>query len=63
MSAKFKGPGGEECGESIPLMKYFRLEGQSIQSFNEELKKLSPADKTELAIGAAKELGFTLVSQ
>lgn len=47
--------------EIMALLHYFgRLPGQSIAEFNEECKRLTPEGKTELAIGAARELGWTV---
>lgn len=62
MPATFKKPDGQTIGEAVTLMNYFRKEGQTTKEFNDELKALSPADKTELAVGAAKMLGYEVVS-
>lgn len=53
---------GQEISEAIVLSRYFRREGETTKEFAEELKQLDEAGKTELAIGAAKELGFEQVS-
>jgi hypothetical protein len=53
---------GNEVSEAAVLMAYFgRKSGQSLGDFHAELKALTPEDKHELAIGAAKELGFEVV--
>lgn len=59
--AKFKNNSNSEVSEVSAIMAYFRQAGESVSQFNEQLKQLSAADKTELAIGAAKELGWTPV--
>jgi len=59
MTKLFKNNEGNTVGEAVALMKYFRHEGQSITAFNEEVKRLTPESKTELAVGAAKEMGWS----
>ena len=52
---------GKQISEISAIMAYFgRKPGQSLSEFNDEVKKLSPESKTELAIGAAKELGYSI---
>ena len=46
--------------DAAVLAAYFRLPNQSSQAFLSELKALSPEDKRELVLGAAKELGCTV---
>lgn len=56
-----KNKDGQVKAELVVLKEYFGFQpGQSIAGFNEEVKKLSPESKTELAVGAAKELGYTV---
>ena len=43
------------------IAKYFRKQDETLSDFNGQLKKLTEADKDELAMGAAKELGYTIV--
>ena len=51
----------KECSEASAIMAYFgRHPGQKLTEFMDEIKQLSPESKTELAIGAAKELGWTV---
>ena len=53
---------GKETSEASAIKRYFgQPEGQTLQEFMAELKALTPEDKTELACGAAKELGWTVV--
>ncbi len=60
--ATFKDPtdttGVRVIGELTVIAKYFRKSDESIADFREQTKGLSTEDKTELAIGAAKELGI-----
>lgn len=51
---------GKVTSETSAISKYFRKPDESLADFMNQLKALSPADKTELAIGAAKELGWTV---
>ena len=53
---------GNAIGEAGMIRKYFGMqEGQTLTEFGAELKELKPADKTELADGAAKEMGYQVV--
>ncbi len=52
---------GKEVSESAVIAKYFRKQDEKLADFMAQLKALSPADKTELAVGAAKELGYSVV--
>lgn len=48
--------------EAASIMEYFgRKEGQTLQEFMGEIRALSPESKTELAVGAAKELGWEVI--
>lgn len=58
---EFKNSNNETKGETSAIIAYFKRNDESVAQFSEQLKKLSPADKTELAIGTAKELGWTEV--
>lgn len=60
MSKIIRDETGTIKGESVTLMRYFKPADQSASAFNEELKQLTPESKTELALGAAKELGWTV---
>ena len=40
--------------------KYFRRETETLKDFNEQWKQLDEASKEELAVGATKELGYTV---
>jgi len=51
---------GKARSEAVVLAAYFRLPNQSMKDFQAELKALSPVAKTELALGSARELGWTV---
>ena len=52
---------GKVLSEASVTMAYFgRREGQSLQSFMDEVRQLTPESKQELAIGAAKALGHNV---
>ena len=51
---------GNTHSEAVTLLTYFRLPNQSARDFQSELEGLSPDAKTELATGAAKELGWSV---
>lgn len=52
---------GKVVSEAAAIKAYFGLQpGQGLPQFMAELKSLSSQDKTELAVGAAKELGWTV---
>lgn len=55
---QFKKHDGSIVGETSAMAAYFRKPDESMQVFSEQLKKLSAEDKTELAMGAAKEMGW-----
>ena len=55
-----KDSNGQLMSQLACIAKYFRQPSESIQNFNEQVKALTPADKEELAVGAAKELGYTV---
>jgi len=61
MPSKYTTPQGEEKGETAAIVNYFRKQEETMSQFSEQLKKLSASDKTELADGAAVELGWTKV--
>lgn len=51
---------GAVKSEAAALRQYFGLHpGQTLSEFMTEIKALTPEAKTELAVGAAKELGWT----
>ncbi len=52
---------GKVFGELTAIAKYFRKPDESLHEFQEQCKKLSPEDKTELAVGAAQMLGYEVV--
>lgn len=55
-------PDGTVRTEAAAIQAYFgRQPGQSLSDFMKEIKELSPEGKTELAVGAAKELGWKVV--
>jgi hypothetical protein len=50
---------GKEVSEAAVLKQYFGMKPQqTLQEFMDEIRKLSPLAKQELANGAAKELGY-----
>ena len=52
---------GAKVGEMTVISKYFRKQDESLAAFSQQIKALTPADKAELAAGAAKEMGWTPV--
>ena len=40
------------------ITAYFKEPGESLKDFSAELKKLTPEDKDELAVGAARNMGL-----
>jgi hypothetical protein len=42
------------------LAAYFRKSDETLQEFKKQVDQLSPADKEELAVGAAKEMNWTV---
>lgn len=52
---------GKEISEAGAIKAYFgKKDEQNLSMFMDELKQLTPEAKTKLAIGAAKELGWTV---
>jgi hypothetical protein len=52
---------GKVVSEAAVIKSYFGMKPeQSLQGFMAEIKELSPESKTELAIGAAQNLGWTV---
>lgn len=62
MPIKIINKDGKEVSEATVLAEYFKRKEESISEFFHQVKQLTSADKTELAIGVAKELGYTVVS-
>lgn len=62
MAKQFKKNDGAVVGETAAIAAYFRKPDETMTMFSEQLKKLSEGDKTELAVGAAKELGWEVVA-
>lgn len=52
---------GKEVGMAVVIAKYFRKPDETTAQFMTAMKGLSIDDKTELARGAAKELGYEVV--
>lgn len=46
---------------AVVLSNTLRLEGETLGEFAAELKRLTPEEKHDLAVAAAKHLGVTLV--
>lgn len=53
---------GKVTSESAAIGRYFRQPTESVSDIMNQIKQLTPESKTELAIGAAKELGWTVES-
>lgn len=52
---------GKEVSEAGVLKTYFGMHpGQTVSEFMKEVKELTTESKTELAVAAAKELGYTI---
>lgn len=52
---------GKSVSEAAAIRSYFGMRpGDKLADFMAEVKKLSPESKTELAIGAAQKLGYTV---
>lgn len=57
MAKSFDNGSGKSVGEAVVIKAYFGVRpGDTTAEFMGELRKLTPEDKTELAVGAAKEL-------
>jgi hypothetical protein len=51
----------KEVSEAATLKQYFGLNpNQTLTDYMTDIRKLTPVEKTELAHGAAKELGWTV---
>lgn len=57
----YKDNNGKIVGEATAINAYFRRPEETLMQMHNQIKELSPADKSELAAGAAKELGWTEV--
>ena len=62
MAKQFKDGNGAVVGETAVIAKYFRKPGETMAEFAAQLKALDAESKTELAVGAAKELGWTAIA-
>lgn len=58
--AKIIDNNNKEVSEIATIAKYFKNPGESTADFMTATKTLTPEDKTYLAHGAAKELGFVV---
>jgi len=59
--AKIIDNNGKEISEAGVIRQYFGMQpGQTLAQFMVEVKQLSPESKTELALGAAKELKLSV---
>ena len=53
---------GKDVSEAVAIKNYFGVRpGDNATGFMKEIKDLTPSAKTELAQGAAKELGYSVV--
>ncbi len=63
MPLEFDNGGGKPVGEAVVIKAYFGMRpGDRMQEFMGELRVLTPEAKSELAAGAAKELGWKNVT-
>ena len=60
MAKIIKDQNGNVVSNLACIAKYFRRADESLQSFNAQCKELSQESREELAIGAARELGYTV---
>lgn len=52
---------GKTESEAAVIRSYFGFQpGQNLTGFMAEIKALTPEDKTELALGAAAQLGYSV---
>ena len=51
---------GKTHSEAVTLATYFRLPNQSARDFQREVEALSPDDKSELVLGAARKMGWAV---
>lgn len=63
MAILIKDETGEVKSQIVALMRYFKRASETTAEFNNQLKQLTPEDKEELAIGAAKEMGWSVSNQ
>jgi hypothetical protein len=52
---------GKAVSETAALAKYFRTGSETLSDFTAQVRALSPEAKTELATGAAQNLGWQVV--
>ena len=58
---QYKDNDGKIVGELTCIARYFRKADETMSDFQAQCKILTPEAKQELAVGAAKELGYTEV--
>lgn len=58
MAKQYVGNDGKPVGELTVLSTYFRRKEETLSEFSAQCKALTPEAKSELAAGAAKELGW-----
>lgn len=58
---KIIGPDNKEISYMAVIAKYFRMAHESVSDIGQQIRALTPSDKEELALGAAKELGYTVL--
>lgn len=61
MPKQFKDGDGKVVGEVAVIARYFRRQEETLGDMSAQIKVLTPEAKTELAVGAAKELGFECI--
>ena len=57
---KFYDKEDKEIARSVVIARYFRQSDEKLEQFMAGCKGLTDADKDELALGAAKELGLRI---
>ena len=58
----YKDNNNKIVGEITVIAAYFRRPDETLSQFMAQLKPLTAADKTELAIGVAKEMGWSVTN-
>lgn len=59
--AKILDGNGREVSQGAVVAKYYKMEGETTTQIMGAMRGLTPANKEELAIGAAKELQYQIV--
>lgn len=57
---KIKDNTGAEVSEAKCISAFFRQPSETVMDMHRQIRELTPESKTELAVGAAKELGWSV---